>query len=136
MHFTKLNFFSIQFRRYAMVGLASNAILYVLYLLLTALGISPKLSATSVFLLAILFTYFCNRLWTFQGSQAVRSSFLLYALAYFSGYLINIGLLHIFVDLLGVHHAIVQACAIILVALYLFTIQRHFIFTETANHGP
>ena len=64
-----------QFSRYAIVGLASNAIGYVLYIGLTRLGLGPKLAMSLLYGIGILQTFLFNKRWTFGHRGAHGSVF-------------------------------------------------------------
>ncbi len=114
--------------RFTVVGVASNLLLYLLYLLLTWLGIGHKSAMTSLYLLGVLQTFVFNRSWSFQHTG--RASFALgrYAVVYAAGYLLNLSLLWVAVDLFHLPHQGVQALAIVLVAASLFIMNRYWVF--------
>ena len=98
--------------RYAVVGGLTNALGYLAYLLITALGVGPKTAMTALYLIAGLISY-------------AR-----YLAVHVGGYLLNFTLLLVFVDQLGLPHQLVQAAAIGIVALFLFTAFRLFVFNS------
>jgi putative flippase GtrA len=64
-----------QFLRYALVGLGSNLLLYLAYLMLTALGVEHKTAMSFVYALGVTQTFFFNRAWSFQHKGAPRRAF-------------------------------------------------------------
>ena len=119
---------SPQFFKYAAIGFTINGIGYCVYLALTHLGTTPKLTMTVLYSSAVLIGFLANRRYTFQHSGHLGSAAFRYLLAYFAGYLLNLSLLLLFVDLLGFAHQIVQAVAIFVVAIFLFVLSRVFVF--------
>ena len=124
-----------QFTRYAVVGLGSNAILYLAYLLVTGIGIGHKTSMTLLYGVGILLTFLLNRRWTFGHQGNFHSAFYRYLIIYLLGYLLNFFGLYIFVDALGSPHQLIQGILIILIAMFLFALQRLWVFNER-NERP
>jgi putative flippase GtrA len=50
-----------QFIRYVIVGLTSNASIYALYWILTALGMEPKLAMSLLYLVGVLQNFVFNK---------------------------------------------------------------------------
>lgn len=120
-----------QFSRYVVVGLVSNAVLYAGYLALTMAGMEPKLAMTVMFALGVMQTFVANRTWTFGHEGPRGASFVRYSLLYLSGYAINFAALALMVDGLGFPHQIVQAVMVGVVAVYLFILQKLWVFKAT-----
>src|SRR5213594_4046792 len=90
--------------RFGVVGLASNALLYLLYLAITAVGVEPKAAMSLLYLVGVVQTFVLNKRWTFQHEGHVRQTAIRYWVAYASLYMANIVLLIIFVDKAGFDH--------------------------------
>jgi putative flippase GtrA len=117
-----------QVSRYVLVGLGSNAILYLGYLGLTSVGVGHKLAATVLYVVGTFNTFFFNRSWTFKHVGDMRNSLPRYWIAYALGYVANIVLLALLVDVAGYSHEIVQGILILVIALTLFVLQRYWVF--------
>ena len=117
-----------QFSRYAIVGLASNAIGYVLYIVLTGVGLGPKLAMSLVYGIGIVQTFLFNKRWTFGHLGAHGSVFARYCFVYGLGYVINLLALILLVDRAGLQHQWVQGAMILVVAVVLFAAQRYWVF--------
>jgi len=117
-----------QFIRYALVGLASNVLLYLLYLLITGLGLGHKLAMTLLYGLGVLWTFLFNRNWSFQHGGEAASALRRYVFAYLAGYLLNWLVLYSLVDQLGWPHQFVQGFMILLLAIGLFLAQKFWVF--------
>ena len=61
-----------EFIRYAIVGVVSNALLFVLYLSLTVAGVGHKLAATLVYAVGVAQTFVFNRSWSFRDEGAAH----------------------------------------------------------------
>ncbi len=128
----------IQLSRYAVVGLASNAVGYLLYLLLTYVGMGHKSAMSLLYAVGVAQTFYFNRTWSFRHQGRLHGAFARYVLAYALGYLLNLGLLWLAVDRLHLPHQGVQAGAIVLVAVCLFLMHKYWVFAPTVvrSHAP
>jgi putative flippase GtrA len=122
-----------QLIRYGLVGMASNLTAYCVYLIITYLGIEPKLAMTLVYLVGASAGFFGNKNWTFAHRGALTGTASRYALAHLMGYLLNLAILGIFVDHFGYAHQWVQAAAIIIVAGFLFFAFKCFVFAQAVS---
>lgn len=118
----------IQFSRYALVGLASNAVLYALYLLLTALGTGHKTAMTLLYALGVSQTFLFNRRWSFAHEGQISPALARYVASYLFGYALNLSMLVLLVDQLGWAHQWVQGGMIVILAITLFLLQRYWVF--------
>lgn len=121
-----------QFVIYAFIGLLSNLLGYMLYYLLTYLFYAPKSIMTILYIFGALVGFFANRRFTFKNDGSIGSFGFRYLLAQLSGYILNLSLLFIFVDIFNIKHQIVQAIAILVVAIFLFLLSKYFVFTSQA----
>lgn len=128
----------VQLSRYAMVGLASNAIGYLLYLLFTDTGMGHKTAMSLLYAGGVAQTFYFNRSWSFAHRGIALRAFTRYVIAYALGYLFNLALLWIAVDQLQLPHQGVQAVAVVVVAASLFFMQKYWVFAPTVmrSHAP
>ncbi len=126
---------SLQFLRYAAIGIASNLALYLFYLALAGGIFEPKSAMTITYACGVLVTFLFNRRWTFNHQGPEGHSLLRYVIAYASGYVVNVLALLIFVDYFKFRHEIVQGCMIILLAILLFLLQKYWVFRAASANG-
>ena len=119
-----------QFFRYALVGVFSNVTGYILYLLVTWLGVSPKIAMTALYSIGAIIGFIGNRQWTFSHQGGLFSCFTRYWFVHAVGYVMNLLILIIFVDHYDYNHQWVQAVAIIVVACFLFMMFKFFVFSN------
>lgn len=119
-----------QFVRYSLVGLGSNLVLYLAYLLLTYLGMGPKSAMTLLYVLGVAQTFLFNRKWSFGHEGGLHSAFARYVASYALGYVLNLAVLWIAVDRMGLPHQIVQGVMILTLAVMLFVLQKFWVFPE------
>lgn len=125
----------IQSLRFIIVGVASNLILYLLYLILTSVGLGHKIAMTVLYLIGTLQTYWFNRRWTFEDRSGFKRTFLRYITAYALAYGFNLLVLVLLVDRLGLAHEFVQGVMIPLVAVLLFLLQKSWVFRPSTRFG-
>jgi putative flippase GtrA len=121
----------VQLSRYAVVGLASNAIGYLLYLLLTLSGMGPKSAMSLLYIVGVAQTFFLNRSWSFEHREKFSSALLRYIVAYAFGYVLNLAALLLLVDTWGWPHQWVQGVMIFVIAGVLFLLQRYWVFRSS-----
>lgn len=117
-----------QFTRYALVGLGSNLLLYLAYLGLTAWGMQPKAAMSLLYALGVAQTFAFNRNWSFRHQGGLHGAFTRYLAAYAFGYLLNLTVLWLAVDQLGLPHQFVQGVMILTLAVLLFLLQKFWVF--------
>jgi putative flippase GtrA len=119
-----------QLFRYALIGIASNGCGYLAYLAITSLGVAPKTAMTFLYLAVAAIGFFGNRKFTFSHEGGLTRSGLRYVVAHAAGYFLNLTILFVFVDELGLPHQLVQAAAVFVVAAFLFVAFRFHVFRE------
>ena len=126
-----------QLIRYGIVGVASNASIYGLYLVLTAIGMGPKLAMSLLYMVGVLQTFVFNKAWTFRYVGRGRAAFQRHVVLYVTGYLVQFLLLALMVDTLRWRHQWVMAGVILLMAVFFFLGQKFWVFRQpsAANVG-
>ena len=124
----KLDARRLQLVRFGVVGLASNLLLYLLYLALTAVDVEPKLAMSLLWMIGILQTFAFNKKWTFGHRGRLSATFVRYVSLYAAGYLINLGVLVVMVDRLGYSHRWVQGVMVLVIAALSFAVQKTWVF--------
>lgn len=119
-----------QLVRYGLVGITTNALSYLIYLLITYFGVEPKTLITFLYPMGAAIGFYGTRRWAFSHKGAMLKSGFRYCIAHFFGYLINLLILFTFVDRLGYPHQWVQAAAIFVVAGFLFVVFKYFVFPK------
>jgi len=115
---------------YGFVGIASNLTGYMIYLLVTFLGATPKITMTLLYIAGAAVGFWGNRRLTFSHKGRLLGAGVRYTIAHLFGYAINLVILIVMVDNLGYPHQWVQAAAIFIVAIFLFITFKFFVFSE------
>lgn len=125
-----------QLFRFGVVGMLSNAVGYLFYLGMTFAGMEPKFTMTLLYFVGVAQTFFFNQRWTFSHNGHSGRIFWRYLAVYSAGYVFNLTLLLMFVDVLGFPHQLVQCVAIVILAVGLFLLQKHWVFSRGREcHG-
>jgi putative flippase GtrA len=114
---------------YALVGIVSNCAGYLVYLVVTHLGVSPTM--TFLYSIGASISFLGNRRLTFSHKGSLFGSGVRYFLAQLIGYFVNLAILLVFVDKFGFPHQVIQGIAIFIVAVFLFLAFKFFVFAET-----
>lgn len=117
--------------KYGIVGVASNLGGYLLFLLITYLGLPPREAMTILYVTSATIAFFGNRKWTFSYSNKFLGPGIRYVICHLCGYVINYVMLLVLADWLGYPYQLIQAVAIIVVAGFLFVAFKYFVFAET-----
>jgi putative flippase GtrA len=118
-----------QLIRFGVVGATSNAVLYVLYLVMTTFGVSPLAAMTSVFVLGVACTFAFNRHYTFHHRGSVVRSGIRYASVYCAAYIASASALALLVDVVGLPHRFVMLGLIVVTAAFVFALQKLWVFS-------
>lgn len=124
-----------QMIRYGIVGIASNAAGYLLYLAITAAGVEHKLAMTLMYGIGVVQTFIFNKRWSFNDIGSHRHAFIRYVISYGVGYIANLTILYLCVDLLGWPHQAVQGVMVFVVAGLLFIMQKFWVFRTPLTSG-
>jgi putative flippase GtrA len=125
-----------QFLCYATIGVALNAALYGVYLLLTRTLLDSLGAMTVVYATGVLLGFALNRKITFHHHGAARVALLRYVVCYVIGYFIDLSLLWLLAGQLGMPHEIVQGGITIGLAVLLFGLQKYWVFPSLRQVDP
>lgn len=117
----------LQFGKYALVGITSNLLGYLMYLLVT-IWLDPKVAISILYFVGIGVSYIGNKNFTFSQTRNHSYTRIRYFALYLIGYLLNLILIYWLVDLLGFPHQYVQFFLIFVVAILLFLGLRFWVF--------
>ncbi|KAA6187860.1 GtrA family protein [Thiohalocapsa marina] len=120
----------LQGLRFGIVGLTSNFVLYLLYLLVVWLGTDPKLAVTLLYILGLSMTFIFNKRWSFSHRGNWRGAAVRYFSLYGILYSSNILVLMFLVDHLYYPHALVQAGVVLVFIPVVFLTQRYWVFAK------
>ncbi|MDF3867528.1 GtrA family protein [Pseudomonas denitrificans (nom. rej.)] len=121
---------SRQFATYLVVGLLTNLSGYIAYLAITHWGVTPEMAVTLIYAICAMAAFAGNRKYTFQHDGKLTRAGYRYALVQLAGYLLNLALIEVFSNRLGVAHQLVQAGSIPIIAVFLFLLSKFYVFNR------
>ena len=124
----KIKLLKKEITNFFFIGILVNFFYYICYLILTFIGLNIYLATTLLFLLTNLLSYKGNAKFTFKVKKSNKKSILFFYLIQFLFYILNIFLLFILVENLGLPHQIVQIFLIIGLAILNFLLLKKFVF--------
>lgn len=125
----------LQFVYYITIGTVTNVLGYVLFLLMTYLGLGPKMAVTILYFFCASISFYSNWQLTFNGSGSFSKVGTRFLITHLAGYFINFCLLVIFVDYLGYSQYPIEAMAIVIVAAFIFIAFKLFVFANQGNNS-
>lgn len=87
--------------RYGIIGIGSNATLYLLFLGMIWADLGPVVSSAICYVLGVIFSYVLNRRWTFTSSNRHSQDLPRFLVAYMIGFGTTLFLMYILVATLG-----------------------------------
>jgi len=116
--------------RYLAVGATVNGLGYVAYLVLTVLGFSPYLAVTILLPLSLFAAFRGHARFTFTVEHRDRPMAARYLVVTLIGYVTNLVLLNVLIELLGIPHQLAQLIVMALIVPVMFVILRRVVFTQ------
>lgn len=116
--------------RFGVVGLVSNALLYLLYVFLTKLGVGPKLAVSMLYVLGFSWAFAFNKGWSFSYVGAWGLASMRFVLLYFGLYAANIMAHFFFADNMELPHDLVQAAVVVFFIPIMFLLQKYWVFRK------
>ncbi len=126
---------SLQFFKYASVGLFVNVFAYGSYLLITGHGVGHKLAMTGIFVFAVTASYFMNKKFTFRHDGGFKITYIKFWVVYGGCYAFNFCVMYMTVDVFGFKHQWVQLGLIVFDAPVVFLLQKLVVFREITALG-
>ncbi len=116
--------------RFILVGVISNGVAFVAYLLL-ALVVQPIVAMTFLYAAGFIVSFIGNRSFTFHHTSALFPTVLRFTLMHLVLYTLRYGMFDYFVTYLRLPHQVVQAAATVILAILSYAGSRRFVF-----HSP
>lgn len=125
-----------EFLRFALVGGSNGVIAVVIYALLLAAGVAYPIAAVIGYLGGLLNGYTWNRLWTFETGGFHLPEFSRYFVVQGSGLLLNLLVLFVLVDGIGMARGISEILSLVPVVLLTYIFNRRWTFHPRAGAKP
>jgi putative flippase GtrA len=123
--------------RFLLVGVANSLVDASLYFALSSgvfLLILPKLIAkAAAYLAGVANSFYWNRRWTFRSARPISRTLLPFILSNLVGLALNVGMLHIALDVFRLPEILAIAVATACAVIWNFTINKYLVFKSTAR---
>lgn len=116
--------------RFLVSGGINTAATYAIYLLLVHF-MHYQVAYTATYVIGIALGYVLNAFWVFRSAPTVKSA-VAYPLLYIGQYVLGIGLLSLFVGILGIDQRIAPALVIVITLPLMFLLSRLVFNRSTA----
>lgn len=115
---------------YAAIGLCINSAAIGVYLLLVAIGFIPELASFLLYISGASLSYLGNRNLTFDSTVAHATAVPRFILAHSFGLALQLALLAFLRRPVGLSHQLSQIIAVCLVAVYLYTTFKYYVYPQ------
>lgn len=117
-----------RFGRYGLIGIASNAFCYGVFLLLLWLAVPPVAASGMVYLLGLSISYLANRKWSFRSEGTHGQDLPRFLAAYGIGLVFSMSFIWVLIH--WMHPAIAQILTTIATAVVIYTCLAVFKFGQ------
>ena len=114
--------------KFVAVGITNNLIGYLTFVVLSLWGMSAIGAMSISYVLGMFISFAGNRKWTFSHNGRMGSALLRFIGVNVLCYGLNVGILAVFVNLLGLPQILVQFFAVGVVAICTFLLMRLWVF--------
>jgi putative flippase GtrA len=125
-----------RFLRYALVGGSNGVVAVVTYALLLAIGIAYPIAAILGYMAGIVNGYTWNRLWTFETGRFHLPEFSRYLAVQGSGLALNLLLLFVLIEGVGMAKGISEIFSLVPVVLLTYLFNRYWAFQPKTRSEP
>jgi putative flippase GtrA len=120
-----------QWLRFAAVGATNTLLSWCVYAGLVRLGLHYLLGSGLAFALGVVNSYALNRRWTFRSRHRRGPELVRFVAVQCVGLGLDLGLLYVLVDRVGIHHLIAQALVFPAASAVTFLLSRQWAFAGT-----
>lgn len=120
----KIKNFLKQFMKFGIVGVINTVSSWIFYYTLLFFSVHYIIATTIAYVLSSIIGFILNKTWVFKSKNKVSSSLIKYIITYGSSYLLNIGLMYTFVDILKISDKIAP------ILVLFFTIPYNYVFSK------
>lgn len=117
--------------KYALVGLLGAGIhFFSVVVLVEKIRVNPLISSVIGFVFSLIFSFFLNFFWTFKikSNKTMLSTSIKYTIVSLSGLILNLLIMYIMNDLLGIWYIYAQLTSTVLVPVNNFILNRAWAF--------
>ena len=130
---TKLIELFKQFFKFGIVGVINTLSAWLFYYPLIYIHVNYIVATTIAFILSSIIGYMLNNKWVFKKNVHDYRSVIKYYLVYGSSYLINIGTMYLWVDVLKISEYIAPILTLLITVPYNFIFSKLWVFAQKEN---
>ncbi len=120
-----INFFRLL--KYYLFGILVNTIGYLLFIGFIRLGYDHKLVSSLLYVISAMVSFILNRKHVFESSLSLSLSLSRLVVMLLTGYILNISMLYLFVDIHGFDSRLIQAFSIIIASIYFYFFNKFIV---------
>jgi putative flippase GtrA len=115
--------------KYGIVGLVGTFIHFaVLILLVELFSFQPVLSSALGFIIVVVASYYLNKKWTFKSNERTFPEFMRYLITSVSGLIMNIAIMYLAIDIIGLDYFIGQLLVTIVIPITNYFLNHYWTF--------
>lgn len=123
----------LQFIKFGIVGCINTFSSWLFYYPLIFLNVDYKIATTIAYILSSIIGYLLNNGWVFKKSTYDSKSILKYYIVYGSSYIINIGCMYLWVDILNITPLLAPIITLCVTVPYNFIFSKLWVFSQKEN---
>ena len=126
----KIKSFFGQFIKFGIVGVINTLSSWVFYYSLLFLGVHYIIATTVAYILSSIIGFILNKVWVFKSKNKVSSSLFKYIVTYGSSYLLNVGVMYLLVDIIGISDKIAPLLVLFVTVPYNYIFSKLWVFKK------
>lgn len=132
----KIKSFVKQFMKFGIVGVINTVSSWIFYYSLLYFKVHYIIATTIAYILSSIIGFILNKVWVFKSKNKVSSSLFKYIVTYGSSYLLNIGLMYTFVDLLHISDKLAPILVLFFTVPYNYVLSKIWVFRDKKKNIP
>ena len=125
-----------QFIKFGAVGILNTVSSWIFYYTLLHFRVHYIIATTIAYVLSSIIGFCLNKVWVFKSKNKTGSSLLKYIVTYGSSYLLNVGLMYCFVDILNISDKLAPILVLFFTIPYNFIFSRLWVFNNKKRDIP
>ena len=130
---TKLIGLFKQFFKFGIVGVINTVSSWLFYYPLVFIHVNYIIATTIAYILSSIIGYCLNNKWVFKKKIHDHNSVIKYYVVYGSSYLINVGAMYLWVDVLHISKYLAPILTLLITVPYNFIFSKLWVFTKKEN---
>ena len=119
--------------RFGVVGIKNNIIYYLLYVILSLIGVGHGFAVSAIYVFGILYSFLFNKRFVFRDHRHSQHLFARYIFVYALAWGLNLISLRLLTVTIGFNHFLAQGLLILVISGILFLSLRTFVFRASNN---